>query len=97
MKKNVKRNELQTRREFFKKAAKSALPILGVIVLASNPTIVSATELATGCAGNSCYMQCDGGCRQTCSGSCKYHCQTTCKGGCGSTCRGTCQYSSKGY
>ena len=97
MKKNVKNEELQSRREFFKKAAKGVLPILGAIVLANTPSILKASGFATGCAGNSCYMQCDGGCRQTCSGSCKYHCQTTCKGGCGSTCRGTCQYSSKGY
>lgn len=97
MKQTKKNEELQSRREFFKKAAKGALPILGTIVLANTPSILNASGLSTGCAGNSCYMQCDGGCRQSCSGSCKYHCQTTCKGGCGSTCRGTCQYSSKGY
>lgn len=32
MKKNEKNEELQSRREFFKKAAKSALPILGLAI-----------------------------------------------------------------
>lgn len=35
MVKNEKNEELQSRREFFKKAAKGALPILGAVVLAS--------------------------------------------------------------
>ena len=95
--KNKKNEELQSRREFFKRAAKGALPILGAIALANAPLLTkAAAESPMGCTG-SCYMQCDGGCRKSCTGSCKYQCQTTCKGGCGSTCRGTCQYSSKGY
>ena len=32
-------NEIQSRREFFKKAAKGALPILGAVLLASSPII----------------------------------------------------------
>ena len=43
MKKN-KNEELQSRREFFKKAAKGALPILGAIILASNPVLAKAGE-----------------------------------------------------
>ena len=34
--------KLQTRREFFKKAAKSVLPILGAIALSHVPTILKA-------------------------------------------------------
>lgn len=37
MKKNEKNEELQSRREFFKKAAKGALPILGLAIMATNP------------------------------------------------------------
>ena len=37
MKKNERNEELQSRREFFKKAAKGALPILGAMVLANAP------------------------------------------------------------
>lgn len=44
MKKNVKNEELQSRREFFKKAAKGALPILGAILLSGAPQILNATE-----------------------------------------------------
>ena len=77
--------ELQNRREFFKKAAKGALPILGAIVLASTPTILSAkssvpsagcegcTGLCTGCTGcTSCSGWCEGGCKGCtgCSANC---------------------------
>ena len=43
MKKNEKNEELQSRREFFKKAAKGALPILAAVALAGTPAIVNAT------------------------------------------------------
>ena len=46
MKKNEKNEELQSRREFFKKAAKGALPILGAIVLANAPAVINAAEKA---------------------------------------------------
>ena len=45
MVKNEKNEELQSRREFFKKAAKGALPILGAVVLASAPGLANAAEL----------------------------------------------------
>ena len=41
---NKKNEELQTRREFFKKAAKGALPILGAIVLAGTPGILAVAK-----------------------------------------------------
>ena len=44
MKKNEKKEELQSRREFFKKAAKGALPILGAILLSGAPQILNAAE-----------------------------------------------------
>ena len=44
MVKNEKNEELQSRREFFKKAAKGALPILGAVVLASAPGLANAAE-----------------------------------------------------
>lgn len=93
--KSKKNEELKSRREFFKNAAKSALPILGAVVLASSPIVSKAAETAMGCSGGSCYAGCSGGCRRTCTGGCKYHCQSTCKGGCGSTCRGTCSNTCK--
>ena len=42
--KTKKNEELQSRREFFKKAAKGALPILGAILLAGMPNVVNAAQ-----------------------------------------------------
>lgn len=86
MEKNKKKEELQNRREFFKKAAKGALPILGAIVFANAPAIMNATE------GDP--MGCHYGCTHVCSSSA---CQGTCSGGCRFTCSGTCHnYGCKG-
>lgn len=75
--KSKKNEELKSRRDFFKKAAKSALPILGAIVLTSSPLISSASNVANGCSRYGCGV-CTGGC----SGACKGGCYTTCTGGC---------------
>ena len=84
---NKKQNEeLQSRREFFKKAAKAALPVVGAVVLSSLPNIMQAAE--TGCGyscTNSCYGSCGSGCGFGCSGSCKGGC-----GGCKGVCRSSC-------
>ena len=76
---NEKRNEeLQSRRDFFKKAAKGVLPILGAVVLASAPGIVKAAETPMGC-NYGCTAVCStSACQGTCSGTCKF----TCTGGC---------------
>ena len=95
---NKKNEELQSRREFFKKAAKGALPILGAIVLAGAPLLSKATEeqpmgcngsCSYGC-GTMCSTSCSGGCKGGCGGACSYSCQNTCKGSCQSSCRGGC-------
>lgn len=78
-------NELKSRREFFKKAAQSALPIIGAVVLASNPVIAKAAELPnTSCTGT-CHGQCHGSCRNTCLYTCRDTCKNTCKGSCRSS------------
>jgi CXXX repeat radical SAM target protein len=77
--------EIQSRREFFKNAAKKALPILTAVALASSiPNVVNAS-----CDG--CKHTCSNTCSGTCSGSCKWDCQTTCKGTCSGSCKTTCQ------
>ena len=48
MKKNGKNEELQSRRDFFKRAAKGALPILAGAALLSSP-ILSETANAMSC------------------------------------------------
>lgn len=85
--KNKKNNEeLQSRREFFKKAAKGALPIIAATVLASAPAIVKAAEPASGCQWG-----CQGSCYGNCNNSCRGYCAQGCTGTCVGSCKGTCQ------
>ena len=91
MGKNNKKEELQSRREFFKKAAKGALPILAAVALASVPDILRAAEKnPMGCSYGSCIMNCSDNCyttcRGTCKGSCTGYCTITCKGSCSGSC-----------
>ena len=89
MEKNKKNEGLQSRREFFKKAAKGALPILGAIVLAGSPIIANAVEaVPMGCTKS--------GCSGTCSGGCSSSCMSRCDSGCKSACSGECKYQCKG-
>lgn len=70
--------ELQSRREFFKKAAKSALPMIAAVALANAPAMLNAAEVApSGCTRYGCGL-----CTNGCSGGCKGGCNTTCSGGC---------------
>lgn len=100
MNKNDKNEEIQSRREFFKNAAKGVLPILGTMLLISNPIIGKAADVAMGCkygCSSGCYTACSGSCKSGCDGSCKNACdgcQYTCSGGCKNSCIGTCKHSS---
>jgi CXXX repeat radical SAM target protein len=85
--KKERNEELQSRREFFKNAAKGVLPILGAIALANMPGIANAAEVAMGCTGGTC----SGGCSGGCDASCKFHCNITCKGICKDDCSTTCK------
>ena len=99
MKKNGKNEELQSRREFFKKAAKGALPILGAIVLANAPAIACAAEEAPMGCNYSCYGSCSGHCTGSCTGCgglCQVGCQSSCKGSCDRLCMGTCSSTCHG-
>lgn len=101
--KKQQNEELQSRREFFKKAAKGALPILGAIVLANAPVIAKAAEdtpmgCNSGCALG-CYTGCYGclhSCNRVCLDSCNYNCRGGCKGTCVGTCEGDCQGTCRG-
>lgn len=95
-----KNEELQSRREFFKKAAKATLPVIGAIVLSTVPTFANAAKTPSGCQGTCigmCYGSCKG-CQYTCSGTCSSGCkgcQYTCSGTCSGSCKTSCQYSNK--
>lgn len=81
-----KNEELQSRREFFKKAAKAALPVVGAVMMASLPSVFA--EAATGCT-KSCLGSCSGTCSRTCTSRCKEGCSgcgTACYQGCAAGC-----------
>lgn len=86
--KSNKNEELKSRRDFFKKAAKSALPILGAVVLASSPLVSKAAESMMSCNGS-----CSGSCLGTCNSGCT-GCTGSCSGSCSGSCRDTCVSSS---
>ena len=99
MKEEKRKEELQTRREFFKKAAKSALPIFAGIVLSSIPQLTNATSrIAMGCelgCYGGCRMTCDKGCKG-CSGGCNTNCAVSCDKTCKATCADDCNRSCTG-
>ncbi|MDE5869267.1 MAG: Cys-Xaa-Xaa-Xaa repeat radical SAM target protein [Muribaculaceae bacterium] len=103
--KDKRKEELQSRRQFFKKAAKSALPILGAIALSNIPLLGKASDLpSTGC-NDGCTAACSrvcAGCQTSCHAAncyytCHNGCDTTCKGTCYRTCSGGCDTSSSRY
>ncbi|WP_287801980.1 Cys-Xaa-Xaa-Xaa repeat radical SAM target protein [Prevotella sp.] len=88
-----KKEELQSRRDFFKNAAKGVLPVLGAIVLSGIPNLVKAEKAPMGCrygCSGSCLENCYTTCYQYCSSSCKGTCKYTCRGNCRESCTGTC-------
>lgn len=89
MEEKNKREEIQSRREFFKKAAKAALPVVGAAILSSVP-FMNAEAAPSGCG-----YTCSGGCSGSCSSSCGFGCSGSCKGGCGG-CKGACRSSCTG-
>ena len=108
MKKNKNNEELQSRREFFKKAAKGALPILSAVAMISSPIFVRAAETSSiaspmGCnrqdCTNACIQSCSsctGSCRGTCSGRCSSSCAGSCSGNCTERCANSCSWSCVG-
>ena len=101
--KEKKRNEeLQTRRDFFKKAAKGLLPVIGAVVLSHVPLLSQAAEnneemgCQFGCSGG-CSGSCGRGCSYDCTNSCRGYCTGGCKGSCSSYCTGSCSGSCKGW
>ena len=103
MKNNQKNEGLQSRREFFKKAAMGTLPILSAVAMLASPVIVNAAENSLmktplGCnrqdCTNSCIQSCRGGCSTACkgcTGRCVGSCQSSCSGGCQRNCGSACE------
>lgn len=80
-------NELKNRREFFKEAAKKALPLFAIALLGTS-TITSCTK-QNGC-GNSCSGSCKTDCSGECGSSCNKAC-SICSQSCSNGCKGTCK------
>ena len=81
MKEEDKNKNLRSRREFFKKAAKGVLPLLGVAALISAPKVAKAAETPQYCQWD-CTFTCRGGCSSLCGGNCS----GSCRGGCYASC-----------
>lgn len=90
MEKQNKQEKAQSRRAFFKNAAKKGLPIMAAIALANTPIVSQAfgSEREMGC--EDCWGKCDGSCYSTCKGTCDISCLKGCKDSCYGTCNTTC-------
>lgn len=99
----MKKENLESRREFFKNAAKKALPILAISLL--GPSVLSSCgedepDDPSGSGGGSkrCGGMCSANCRNECRGNAAYapaSCKSGCKGACLSTCKTSCYHTSK--
>lgn len=88
MQSDKKKDELQSRRQFFKNAAKGSLPFLSAIMLINVPAALNAAEESP--------MNCTRSCSNTCSAQCRTACKIGCDHTCSQTCTKTCGYTCKG-
>ena len=86
-----KNEELQSRREFFKSAAKAALPVLAVAAFGTT-LLTSCDENQPSTSSNGC-----NGCSGSCSSSCSGGCEGGCSGGCDDNCTAACWNSCNKY
>jgi CXXX repeat radical SAM target protein len=93
MKKQDKKEEeqIQNRREFFKNAAKKALPIIAIAALSSMPLLSKAVEKENPQECSTCYT----GCYGSCEDQCVRYCTHTCRGYCSGECKGYCKFTCK--
>lgn len=99
MEKEKNQDELQSRRDFFKKVAKSVLPILGGIALSNLPTNNANASIAEPKEAETemgCEWDCSGGCKGSCGRVCSYGCSNSCSGSCDGACKGYCMGTCKG-
>ncbi|MCQ2307515.1 MAG: hypothetical protein MJ000_08130 [Bacteroidales bacterium] len=89
MKEENKKEEIQSRREFFKEAAKGALPILAFTMLGS--TFLTSCKKDDDGHGSGCGSKCTGSCESSCSGDCDGGCSNNCDSFCGGDCWAYCE------
>lgn len=85
--------ELQSRREFFKKAARAAIPVLGAIYLSPILSGCESSEPGGGGTSTGCKASCHVACRAT-SMYIPWSCNLNCKGACYS-CKSLCYGTTK--
>lgn len=96
----MKKDELITRRELFRRCAKALLPTIAVLTI-NNPVVAALKDVqAQDCKGtcmigcnNNCQGSCAMGCTRTCGNSCINACRGTCREQCVETCTGTCMHT----
>lgn len=94
----MEKENIISRRNFFKRSVSMVLPALAMVTM---PSILTSCEIEedfpetstgckSGCSGK-CSGICGAVCQNNCSGSCAYGCKGNCKGSCsGSGCRSLC-------
>ena len=80
---------IQSRRDFFKNAAKRILPILASITTIASIPVKTLAKPHFGC-GWSCLYSCAGSCLNLCPMSCVNQCAIMCGNGCSGGCQDTC-------
>lgn len=91
MKEENKKEEIQSRREFFKEAAKGALPILAFTMLGSTFLTSCKKDDDGHGSGSGCGSKCTGSCESSCSGDCDGGCSNNCDSLCGGDCWAYCE------
>lgn len=88
----MKKDELITRRELFRKCAKTVLTTIAVLAI-NNPVVAALKDVQA----QDCKGACMIGCNNTCHGSCAVGCTHLCENSCTNLCKGTCSYSCQIY
>ena len=88
--KSNKNEVLQSRRQFFKNAAKKVIPVIGLLIVEQVAPIEAATTSCYGYCGATCVGTCFNTCYNSCLGDCRLQCTGTCMGGCYTACGGWC-------
>lgn len=78
----IKQEELQTRRSFFKSAAQKALPFVALTAFGGLLTSCDTDEPDSPSAPSGCGKTCSGSCDGDCAGDCDDGCWTACISAC---------------
>lgn len=80
--KKEKREELQSRREFFVSAGKKSLPIIAITALGGVAMTSCEKDEPKGGSSSGCGKSCSGSCDGDCAGDCDDGCWTACISAC---------------